>query len=525
MTEVFQQKLDIEKKLTGLVVDSLVTIGFGQQKTIRIAAVPTIAAAGKKVVITSASNLTANIGEEAAESVTVTLDQDGQAEINVNGVLFGTTALKMKVLNEDVEATSMIAVVDTALLQKVKAPEASRLTGTTLYAGQTVTLSCESKGATIYYTTDGSCPCDSQTRLPYTKPIPITEGMILKIMSVGYQGEESEVKEYQYNIRQSEVEVELAEGWNWASHDLAAPLAVSSLENVASVVLTQEGSDFVAATQSMKIAAEKADKITFEGAKYNPALDEIVLNAGWNWLGYPMSDMMTLEDALTYLDAEEGDIISNLEEGFSVFTAGKWVGDLKALRPGQGYMYKSQGRKGFVYNSVPTVNARAIYGKRVEQRECPWEVNVHKYADMMCIIANVYEVDTPVGREDWVVGAFVGDECRGIGHFIGNELILPVRGKEGDELTFTLLSLTVDLGSDLKEHPTFTADAVGTMVEPLRLSFSEADAIHSVNGSGLQPEGAVYDLTGRRVNYQLSTINYQLKKGIYIINCKKLLRK
>ena len=525
MTEVFQQKLDIEKKLTGLVVDSLVTIGFGQQKTIRIAAVPTIAAAGKKVVITSASNLTANIGEEAAESVTVTLDQDGQAEINVNGVLFGTTALKMKVLNEDVEATSMIAVVDTALLQKVKAPEASRLTGTTLYAGQTVTLSCESKGATIYYTTDGSCPCDSQTRLPYTKPIPITEGMILKIMSVGYQGEESEVKEYQYNIRQSEVEVELAEGWNWASHDLAAPLAVSSLENVASVVLTQEGSDFVAATQSMKIAAEKADKITFEGAKYNPALDEIVLNAGWNWLGYPMSDMMTLEDALTYLDAEEGDIISNLEEGFSVFTAGKWVGDLKALRPGQGYMYKSQGRKGFVYNSVPTVNARAIYGKRVEQRECPWEVNVHKYADMMCIIANVYEVDTPVGREDWVVGAFVGDECRGIGHFIGNELILPVRGKEGDELTFTLLSLTVDLGSDLKEHPTFTADAVGTMVEPLRLSFSEADAIHSVNGSGQQPEGAVYDLTGRRVNYQLSTINYQLKKGIYIINGKKLLRK
>jgi hypothetical protein len=230
-------------------------------------------------------------------------------------------------------------------------------------------------------------------------------------------------------------------------------------------------------------------------------------------------------DELMYLDAEEGDIISNLEEGFSVFTAGKWVGDLKALRPGQGYMYKSQGRKGFVYNSVPTVNARAIYGKRVEQRECPWEVNVHKYADMMCIIANVYEVDTPVGREDWVVGAFVGDECRGIGHFIGNELILPVRGKEGDELTFTLLSLTVDLGSDLKEHPAFTADAVGTMVEPLRLSFSEADAIHSVNGSGLQPEGAVYDLTGRRVNYQLSTINYQLKKGIYVINGKKLLRK
>jgi UDP-N-acetylmuramyl tripeptide synthase len=144
------------------------------------------------------------------------------------------------------------------MLQPVKAPVASHLSGTSLYAGQAVTLACESKGASIYYTTDGSCPCDSPTRQLYTKPIPVAEDMTLKIMSVSYQGEESEVNEYHYGIRQSEVQIDLAEGWNWASHDLAAPLAVSSLENVASVVLTQEGSDFVAATQSMKIAAEKA---------------------------------------------------------------------------------------------------------------------------------------------------------------------------------------------------------------------------------------------------------------------------
>ena len=527
MTEVFRQKLDIEKKLTGIVVDSLINIGFGRSKTVRIAAVPTIAAAGKKVVITTASDITANIGE-GDESVTVTLDADGQAEITVNGVLYGTTALKMEVVNEDITAQAMVAVVDTAFLEAVKAPVASRLSGTSLYAGQTVTLSCESKGATIYYTTDGSCPCESNTRQLYTKPIPVTEDMTLKIMSVSYQGEESEIKEYQYNIRQSEVQVELAEGWNWASHDLASPLAVSSLGEVASVVLTQEGAEFVAATQSMKIAAPKADQLTFQGAQYNPALEEIVLNAGWNWLGYPLSEMLTLEDALTYLDAEEGDVISNIEEGFSVFTAGEWTGDLKALRPGQGYMYKSQGRKGFVYNSVPSVNARALYGKRVEPIQAPWQVDVHKYADMMCIIANIYQGDyMESGNPDWIVGAFVGDECRGVGRFIGDEVYLPVRGQEGEELTITLISLTQECGSDMKEHPTFTADVAGSVADPVRFSFSDPDGLMSeeLRMKNEESAGAIYDLSGRRINSQLSPVNCQLPKGVYIINGKKVVRK
>ena len=420
----------------------------------------------------------------------------------------------------------MVAVVDTAFLEAVKAPVASRLSGTSLYAGQTVTLSCESKGATIYYTTDGSCPCESNTRQLYTKPIPVTEDMTLKIMSVSYQGEESEIKEYQYNIRQSEVQVELAEGWNWASHDLASPLAVSSLGEVASVVLTQEGTEFVAATQSMKIAAPKADQLTFQGAQYNPALEEIVLNAGWNWLGYPLSEMLTLEDALTYLDAEEGDVISNIEEGFSVFTAGEWTGDLKALRPGQGYMYKSQGRKGFVYNSVPSVNARALYGKRIEPIQAPWQVDVHKYADMMCIIANIYQGDyMESGNPDWIVGAFVGDECRGVGRFIGDEVYLPVRGQEGEELTITLISLTQECGSDMKEHPTFTADVAGSVADPVRFSFSDPDGLMSEEFKNGESAGAIYDLSGRRINSQLSPVNCQLPKGVYIINGKKVVRK
>ena len=37
--------------------------------------------------------------------------------------------------------------------------------------------------------------------------------------------------------------------------------------------------------------------------------------------------------------------------------------------------------------------------------------------------------------------------------------------------------------------------------------------------------GEVYDLAGRRINYQLSPVNSQLKKGVYIVNGKKVLVK
>jgi hypothetical protein len=528
MTEVFQQKLDIEKKLTGIVVDPVINIGYGSTETVRIAAVPTIAAAGKKVVITSASTLTANIGGEGAEQVTVTLDADGQAEIDVNGVLYGTTALTMEVVGEDVTATAMVSVVDPELLQPVKAPAASHLSGTSLYAGQSITLTCESKGASIYYTTDGTCPCDSQTRQLYTKPIPVTEDMTLKIMSIGYQGEESEIVEYKYYIRQSEVTLSLAKGWNWVSHDLASPLAVSSLEDVASVVLTQEGQEFVTATSSMKISAAQAGTRSFQGAQYNPTLDEIVLGTGWNWLGYPIGQMLTLEDALSYLDTEEGDVISNLEDGFSVFTAGKWVGDLKALRPGQGYLYKSQSRKAFVYNTVPTVNARALYGHRANTQQIPWEVDVHGYADMMCIIANVYEGDYKLSDPDWLVGAFVGDECRGMARFTDGDIYLPVRGQEGEKLTIRIIALSFDAGSDMKEHPDFQADVVGTVESPLRLTFSDPDGINEIKNEELRMknEGAIYNLMGQRVASSMFNGKCSmLQKGIFIVDGKKLLRK
>jgi Kef-type K+ transport system membrane component KefB/subtilisin family serine protease len=49
------------------------------------------------------------------------------------------------------------------------------------------------------------------------------------------------------------------------------------------------------------------------------------------------------------------------------------------------------------------------------------------------------------------------------------------------------------------------------------------DALSPIEHSTLNIEHSVYDLSGRRINSQFSILNSQLKKGIYIVNGKKLL--
>ena len=58
-------------------------------------------------------------------------------------------------------------------------------------------------------------------------------------------------------------------------------------------------------------------------------------------------------------------------------------------------------------------------------------------------------------------------------------------------------------------------------------SDDDATGIENIEHSTLNFEhsdGAVYDLSGRKINGQSSMVNGQLPKGIYIVNGKKILK-
>lgn len=518
MAQTFEQKLDVEKKVRELLVDAELNVEYDGQKEVIIAALPAEAAVGKKLSVISASDMIATTDVQE-----VTFDADGQATFTVNGELYGATALNYSLVDADLKATTLINVVDPKKLEAVKAPVASRISGTSVYRGQTVSLSCESEGATIYYTLDGSCPCDENARMKYERPIAINDAMTLKFMSVGTNFDESDVIECTYSIRQSDVKLNLAKGWNWNSHDVASPIDVKELSDVALRILTQTDEviddpvlGFVGTlttidgSETMKIEAKESTIKSFTGEQYNPALSPIVLHEGWNWLGYPISQTMTVTDALSYMDADEGDCISNLEDGFATYTDGEWIGSLETMNPGAGYLYKSAMSKSFIYKEVPAVqNAKALYGHRLAPKSIPWSVDKHRYPNLMPVIAQVCYSNGDVVDSTYYVGAFVGEECRGVGKYSDGIIYLSVYGDESVDLTFKAWNVETESVYDFAETLKFTPDVVGTYSSPYRLMLNfESTGINNINvNNGVD---GIYSIQGIKLN---SIPN----RGIYII--------
>lgn len=518
MAEVYQQKLDVEKKVQEIAVEDAYNVEYEGEREIVIAALPVEASVGKTIRIASASDMIAK-----TDVTSVTLDADGQATFKVSGELLGSTALNFSLDDADLKATVLINVVDAKKLEAVKEPFASRISGTSVFRGQTVTLTCESEGATIYYTVDGSCPCDETKRIKYERPISINEAMTLKVMAVGANFDESDVKEYTYGIRQSDIKLNLTEGWNWSSHDVASPISVDELSGVASRVLTKTGEVIddpvlglvgnlttIDGAETMKVKATKTTLLSFVGEQYNPSLTPIVLNKGWNWLGYPINQTMTINDALTYLDVEEGDVITNLDGGFATYSDDAWVGTLQTLIPGSGYLYKAASSKSFIYNTTPTVSAaKALYGHRLELKSAPWTVDKHRYPNLMPVIAQIRYCDEVVSDSTWFVGAFAGDECRGVGTYEDNMLMLSVYGDPSANITFRAVNVESGRTYDFVETLPFGADIVGSVNEPFVLRIGDSSGItsamseNSVNG--------IFNLQGMRVRDAHSP-------GLYIIN-------
>lgn len=520
MTDNFEQQLDVEKKVREIVVDTVVNIAYNAQRIVSVAAQPAEAAAGKTITLGSASDLIA-----ATDATELTLDADGHASFTINAQLPGATAIKYAMPDAGLEATTMVNVVDPALLNAVKAPRASRLSGTAVYRGQTIALTTESEGATIYYTTDGSCPCDAATRIKYERPIVINDAVTIKAMAMGINADESDVQTFDYTIRQSNVKLLLAEGWNWNSHDLASPLATTELNGVATRIVTQEREAIadpdlglvgnllsINAAETMKLLAPASAEKAFAGEQYNPTATQIELVRGWNWLGYPLGTALSLNDALTLLEPDTDDCIETLDGGFATYTAdGEWAGSLQLMQPGRGYLYKSGSDKSFAYNAVSSVaNAQALYGAhRLQTKAAPYELNRHRYPNMMPIVATLNGATLSKGSQ---VVALSEGECRGIANIETDGMIfLSVYGLGNETINFAAYDALSGEMMPISNTTAFAADMLGTTGTPyvLHIDGTATGIDGNVTSHTNLPNG-IYTVGGQRVNNVT-------QPGLYII--------
>ena len=147
---------------------------------------------GQKVIAKLESSSIATIeGNSYAEAVT---DSEGKAQFALKGGLVGLTKLTLEAEGTGLAKTIMVRTTNDAaqpsrpvarigdVVFDATSPKENSIT---VPKGAILDLSCATQGATIYYTTDNTCPCktpeEGGTRMEYTGPITVTENTKYRI--------------------------------------------------------------------------------------------------------------------------------------------------------------------------------------------------------------------------------------------------------------------------------------------------------------------------------------------------------
>ena len=291
---------------------------------------------------------------------------------------------------------------------------------------------------------------------------------------------------------ETNLTLNLAKGWNWISHNLNSPLSVDVLKPNAYRIMSHDGETIndprygytgtvsqMSPTELYKVEMSTADNIQLSGKLFNSALKPVPLVAGWNWIGYPMPGIMSVNEALVLLEADEDDCIVG-QDGTAVYNDGLWRGTLTTLEPGKGYLLKTSSDKPLrLNNSRSSVRLHAPAMESQDDSEI-WSVDIHRYPNVTPIIADLWDGCTLTSSVGYGLAAFVGDECRGIATEVNGRWMMNVYGIGGEKVTFKALDRSTGLVHDVTEIEAFTADLLGTMALPVQLHIADGSGLNNV---------------------------------------------
>ena len=203
MSNDYSQTLDVNHALKSLSVEMEGPAYCHTPAIFIIQASPAQAVSGK-TVNAACSNIFSDVDLSDAE-----FNEDGIAYVYVTSSLPGTTSIDFSVCEQHI-----VKSYDVDYLQPntVMEPIASYLSGAALPAGTAVELFCVTPGAVIYYTTDGSCPCDdTPARQLYTEPIIVTSDITIRAMAECEDMPPSAVQVFTYTVTAADIETLHAE--------------------------------------------------------------------------------------------------------------------------------------------------------------------------------------------------------------------------------------------------------------------------------------------------------------------------
>jgi len=160
--------------------------------------------------------------------------------------------------------------------------------------------------------------------------------------------------------------LELSEGWNWVSiyldnedpEEMMLMLQEALGEHGLTIAAADDYTTYadgewgdegdleeLSNDRMYMIEVAESCTVVLQGMPADPADYTITIVPGWNWIGFPSAEAISIEDAFADFEAEDDDMIV-CPFGYTTFVD-EWgdEGELEELTPGVGYMYFYHGEE------------------------------------------------------------------------------------------------------------------------------------------------------------------------------------
>lgn len=309
-----------------------------------------------------------------------------------------------------------------------------------------------------------------------------------------------------------EQNITLMRGWNWIASYLADPISASDIASKCSqIISSSEEIENLLPAQTYKVKASTSFISKSKGRLFEASTTPVGINAGWNWLGYPLRENQELASAIS--NASEGDYIVG-QTGFAQFYAGTWEGTLKLLITNQGYLYKSvkQNSLEFAESTTPS--------QLSDEEQQDMEVDIRQYPSTMNIIGKLTRKDADMTGSDYRLYVMVGNECRGISQLIDGKYYLTIYGEKDEKLSMVIENQQTQESILVQDALTFKEDVLGSRTSPYDFNIDTMTGIENILADG--KELRIYSIDGYLIDAHATVKTLKkLVKGVYIINGKK----
>ena len=240
----------------------------------------------------------------------------------------------------------------------------------------------------------------------------------------------------------------------------------------------------------------------------------VTLSDGWTWIPSPYYFDRQLSAVFNPSQLLEGMVIISKERGSAEWDGTEWIGDLQVLPAYESFLCYAGTDEPFSLSYQP--EADMTHGNDeapIPQTETPaaarsldttpWHYDAARFRDNMTLVMQLPQLEQPA---DYSIGAFVGNECRGEGHFVtGHQqakgyFFTTVHCNQGETINFRLCHQSTGQQYTIDQMVTSNGLRLGSLSQPLTFtSMEQVTAIGEATPTAAPRVTQTFDLTGRKV--------------------------